>query len=182
MATQALLTIEQFLELDIPERRHAELDEGRLVDVTFPDFQHNRVCGRVFRLLYDYAQKRALGEAFTSDAPFRLGPDTLRGPDAAFLSNESLRRLTARAKYFEGGPDLVVEVVSPSDTARDMQRKVKQYLQAGAKLVWVIYPDLVEVQLFDADGSVRLLKDGDILEAPGILPGFRVTVNSLLAE
>ena len=182
MATAALLTIEQFLALDIPERRHAELDEGRVVDVTFPDFRHNRVCKRTFLALNRFVEAHGLGEAFISDAGFRLGPDTLRGPDAAFLSKESLKRLPAGAKYFEGGPDLVVEVISPSDTARDMQRKVKQYLQAGAKMVWVMYPDLVEVQVFEADGSVRLLKDGDVLEAPGILPGFAVAVSDLLAD
>jgi len=85
-------------------------------------------------------------------------------------------------RNIEGGPDLAVEVVSESDTAKDLQKKIRQYLAAGTQAIWVVYPETREVQVFEADGTVRRLTPAHSLEAPNLLPGFSHPIASLFDE
>jgi Uma2 family endonuclease len=102
----------------------------------------------------------------------------LRAPDVAFLRAD---RCTQEGPddYLKGAPDLAVEVVSPSDTARYITRKVAQYLRHGGHTVWVVYPEAEEVHVFEASGSHRVLRAGQLLEAPELLPGFSVPLERL---
>lgn len=76
--------------------------------------------------------------------------------------------------YPEMAPDLAVEVVSPSDTAEDLQQKVGEYLVSGTRLVWVIYPDTKSVTVFTPGGQARVLGVQDTLNGEDVLPGFIV--------
>jgi Uma2 family endonuclease len=90
------------------------------------------------------------------------------------------RLATVHRKGFgKGAPDLAVEIFSPSDSVRQLMRKVKQYFAAGCHTVWIVYPERREIQVLEAAGTDRLLGPGDGLEAPELLPGFSASVQSI---
>ncbi len=78
-------------------------------------------------------------------------------------------------------PDLAVEVVSPGDRAEEVYGKVREYLDAGARLVWVVWPRHRAVTVYTLDGQVRERREGDALDGDDVLPGFRVRVAELFA-
>ncbi len=180
-STKALVSAEQFLQMPPQEGKRFELNEGALVEMTFPSFKHNKVAGRLYVQLELFLREHPLGEAFPSDSGYQLGPATVRGPDISFLRTERMRSLNWDSNDFDGAPDLAVEVVSRSDSARDLQQKVGQYLEAGAHTVWVIYPDTREIHIFAHDGSVRRIGADGVLEVPELLPGFSVSAHELFA-
>ena len=145
-----------------------------------PKLRHGRVAGRIYTLLTQFASSRGLGET-VFETGFLLTPDpaTVRAPDVAFFRAERARE-SSPDDYVQGGPDLAVEVVSPSDSAHDLNRKVRQYLSSGAQAVWVVYPEEEEVHVFES-GSVRIVRGNDVLAASAVLPGFQVTVQELFA-
>ena len=83
------------------------------------------------------------------------------------------------ADYIQGAPDIAVEVISPSDSASHLQKKVGEYLDAGSHAVWVVYPDTREVHVFGPTGAVRVLKGADTLEIPDLLPGLSIPLAAI---
>jgi Uma2 family endonuclease len=81
---------------------------------------------------------------------------------------------------FEGGPDLAVEIISPSESAADVDRKVDQYLEAGA-IVWLLYPGSRKVVVWDSSKQARSFSGDDTLELPELLPGFSVRASEFFA-
>jgi len=148
--------------------------------MTFPNPRHNLVTINVQSILRDFVRARSLGKVFPSDTGYLLArdPDVLRGPDASYVRADRLKDIDLD-QHIPGAPDLAVEVVSPSDSAQDLNKKVKQYLNAGCQVVWVVYPLTREVEVFEAGGSMRRLTEEDSLEAPDLLPGFRHPVRGL---
>jgi Uma2 family endonuclease len=112
-----------------------------------------------------------------SDTGFVLSrnPDIVRSPDVAFLRNERLKSIPEEG-FFEGAPDLAVEIVSPSESATTLARKIRQYLQAGTHTVWVVYRKTREVHVYEAAGKTSFLTEADTLESPELLPSFCVKV------
>jgi Uma2 family endonuclease len=185
MATKTLITLEEFDALPDDGLRH-ELNRGELVTVTFPIFGHNRVIRQIYDILRDFLRTNPLGELFLPDAGFLLSnpgePPTLRGPDLAYVTRERSAQIANSTKRAQGAPELVIEVVSPSDRPSELLEKVAQYLAAGGKLVWVFYPEEREVRVFAASGAMRILKGGDVIDAPELLPGFSAQVSAFFAQ
>jgi Uma2 family endonuclease len=101
-------------------------------------------------------------------------PDTLVPPDLYFLTAAKARK--AEWGWMEGAPDIAIEIISPSERFGDIRRKVDLYLRAGAQQVWLVYPEAYEAQVYLPDGSAKILSAKDALEAPALLPGFRLTL------
>jgi Uma2 family endonuclease len=178
MAVQSVFTLEQLARMPEDELRH-EIDEGELIEMTRPKRRHGRLQARIARLLGAHVENRQLGEVLTeSGFVLQRNPDTLRGPDVAFVRAERLAGL-AEDEWIEGAPDLVVEIVSPSDTARQMGRKVQQYLAAGTRAVWIVYPDIQSVWVFESSGQGRLVEGDTVLSSPNAPPGFEIPVREI---
>lgn len=103
-------------------------------------------------------------------------PDTVRILDASFVRVDRLPPPEQRRRFIELAPDLDVEVVSPSDSANDVQAKVREYLDAGVQLIWVVHPVHRTVTVYSADRTAHVLYDDDSLTGGDVLPGFRVRV------
>jgi Uma2 family endonuclease len=177
MATQTLLTLERFDQLPVVEGVLNELDEGEVVTMTAPMPRHNLVRDRIGRFLGNFAEEHNLGTAFL-ETEYQLTPETVRIPDVSFVRADRMREVDLDRRI-QGGPALAVEVVSPTDLAQDLARKVDQYLDAGAQVVWVVYPNVREVHVFREGGAASVLGPEEILEAPALLPGFAVSVATL---
>src|SRR5438045_2039030 len=122
------------------ERR--ELVKGELRTMAPSGFEHGTVVMKLARLLANYIEEHKLGLVLGAETGFRLSrnPDTVRGADVSFVAVSRIPASGPPVGFFEGAPDLAVEVVSPTDTAEEVEEKIDQYLAAGSRLVWVIYP------------------------------------------
>jgi Uma2 family endonuclease len=177
MGTQTLLTLEQFDQLPIVEGVRYELDEGELATMTEPMPRHNLTRDRISRILGNFVEQNKLGTVF-AETGYQLSPETVRIPDASFVPAERMRTVDLERRI-AGAPAIAVEVVSPTDLAQELARKVDQYLDAGVRVVWVVYPYTREVHVFREGGAASVLGPDDILEAPELLPGFAVPVAQL---
>ena len=133
------------------------MNAGELITMAPPKFIHNRVVRRVNKAIESFLDKSNIGEAY-AEAGYVLSRDplTIREPDVSFLSYERINK-TDPDDYVERAPELAIEVVSPSDSAEDLETKVEQYFRAGAQQVWVLYPKTKRVHVFcDADQAVVL--------------------------
>ena len=176
MATKTILTLEQFERLPDDDKRH-ELDEGELLSMSPAKLRHGELQAGICGLLLEFVRRHSLGKIVT-EVGFVLSkePATVRAPDVALIR---AGRTTAPTGFVQGPPDLAVEIVSPSDTASELARKVKQYIRAGTHTVWVVYPEEKQVHVFDPSGAARILEADQTLSAPDLLPGFSVPVNTL---
>jgi Uma2 family endonuclease len=177
MATETLLTIQQFDELPIKEGVLYEMNKGELVTMTEPMPRHNRVRDRIARRLGNFVEERKLGEVFL-ETGYQLTPETVRIPDVSFVSADRVREIDPDRRI-QGAPALAIEVVSPTDLAEDLTQKVKQHLAAGAKDVWVFYPKPREVQVFRASGEIFVRRECDTLEEAEVLPGFALDLKAV---
>jgi len=141
------------------------------------------VAGRVCTQLSIFVEARQLGWVSPEGTSFRCFPDDesrVRRADTAF---HRLDRLTSKQAMTEGHcpivPDLVVEVISPNDLSYDVDEKRNEWLDAGAKLVWVIHPVRQSVHAYGEHGSIRLFRRNEELTAEPVLPDFRVPVADL---
>ncbi len=183
---ERFITAERFLELvDLPEYvdSNLELVEGRLVEMPKPKRRHGVIATRLILRIANHVETHELGEVTSGDAGFVLerdsyGRDTVRGLDIAFLS-KAHQLGPLEDSWYETTPDLAVEIISPSNKASDILRKVSQLLNAGARHVWVVYPDSRSVMQYSADGDVAILKENDILDSGDVLPGFELRVGEI---
>ena len=180
MSVQTLLTLVDYAALPDDGRLH-ELVEGELGELSFPRLKHTRLQQRISFELSKYLEANPVGEVGQAGG-FVLSrdPDTLRGPDVYFLSADRSRQADPDL-WVEGAPELAVEIVSPSNTASELRRKIRHYFGAGCWLLWVVYPDEREVHVFEGGETVRILGPADRLEAPALLPGFSLELGDFFA-
>ncbi len=101
-------------------------------------------------------------------------PKRVRAPDVAFVSSSRLPEGRLPQGLLSGAPGLAVEVLSPTDNPLEVQQKVRDYLDAGSRLVWVVAPQAKTVTVYRGDGSARLLREREHLEGEDVLPGLMV--------
>ncbi len=178
----APLTAEAFWKL-CGDGRSRELVAGEVVELAPGSIEHGKVTLSAAFPLQSFLREHPLGELWGNDTGFLLSrnPDTVRGPDLAFVRRERLANLP-REGFFSGAPDLAIEVVSPNDLAQDVERKVQEYLAAGAGMVWVIYPDTRHVMVYRPGGQARVLNEHDQLDGADVLPRFSCTVAELFGK
>lgn len=135
---------------------------------------HGTICVRLAVLLGNFVQRHRLGEMFDSSTGFRLSEKLVLSPDIAFANRATLKRiLVAPDKFLYGAPDLVVEVLSPSDRMTQINRKLDHYFEHGAKLAWLINWRKEQVHIYTPDSIEALTSPNDILTGGTVLPGFK---------
>jgi Uma2 family endonuclease len=182
MATKTFLSVEDYLKLEEPSCTRYELSEGELIVTPSPNYSHNRIRDHINGTLRDFAESRKLGEV-VSEMDFRLGGETVRRPDIAFICAERLPGADLERVPFPVVPDLVVEIVSKTDRADDLLLKVTQYLAAGVKAVWLFYPNTRLAYRYLAgklEPEVRSAKAGHAFDEPSVLPGFSIPLSEIL--
>jgi Uma2 family endonuclease len=181
MATRARTTAK-----DLWERRgdvRSELVNGQVVEMPLPGGLHGRVMVRIASRLDGHVRQHGGGEVVGGDVGFVLhlpnDPERVRGPDVAFVATERLPEGRLPEGFLDGAPDLAVEVLSPSDNPVDVQQKVRDWLEGGARLVWVVTPQARAVTVYHPDGSARLLRDQEVLEGEQVLPGLAIPLDEI---
>jgi Uma2 family endonuclease len=178
--TTNLLSWEAFEQLP-EDGMHYEILAGELITLPPPKSRHSVIASNGFKALLPLEERR-LGRVML-EAGYKLAEDpaTWIQPDVSFIAAEHLRA-TAPDGYFLGAPELAVEVVSPSESARTLNRKVKALLAAGGHAVWVLYPDDVQVRVYLADGTSYSRSAGETLSVPDLLPGWELPVAILFED
>lgn len=169
------VTAEQLYERPDDGLRH-ELLRGTVVSEPLPGGLHGRIVARLTVLLGNFVRAQGCGVVYTGDTGFVLArsPDTVRGPDIAFLSTERHRAIQDERRFIPGAPDLAIEVVSPHDRPGETLGKVADYLASGSRLVWVVNPAREEVSVFRTPFAPRILSGDEVLEGEDVLPGLSI--------
>jgi Uma2 family endonuclease len=179
-ATKTLLTAEEFDNYPFEEDKRYELDEGELIEMTRPAYDHNHILSNLQFALETFLRKTRLGELLISENLFALAPSTRRAPDAAVLLGDRRQELRG-AKVIPIIPEIVAEVLSPSETPRTIHRKLKQYFEAGVKEVWLIDPEVREIEVWTGTTLPTHALTGDAVLESKLLPGFALRLEDLFA-
>lgn len=181
MSSKTLVTAAELERMPDDDSVRIELDEGEIISMPPAGMEHGDIGTELTLLLGAYVKKHGLGKVYSADTGFKLSDDTVRAPDISFVRKARVADVH-RAGFGKGAPDLAVEIFSPSDSVRQLMRKVKQYFGAGCHTVWIVYPERREVHVLEAAGADRLLRPGDVLEAPELLPGFSAPVEEIFGK
>jgi len=158
-----------------------ELVRGELRTTTPPGHEHAWLASRIDRRLGTHVDERGLGDV-TIELGCRLptAPETVRAPDVAFIARERVEAAGRSRQFFEGAPDLAVEIVSPGDTSTEVHEKALDWLAAGTRLVLVVHPRPRTVTAYRSATDIAILGDGDTLDAGDVVDGWVVRVGELL--
>ncbi len=170
-----LMTAEELLQMPDDDMQR-ELIRGVLTEDMPPGYEHGVVEAQIGRLLGNFAADNDFGEVLTGDSGFVLerGPDTVRGPDVAWVAPD---RLEGRVVGFaELAPDLVVEVRSPNDSQRHMAERAMMWLSHGVRMALVADPGPVTLTVYRAGQPPLLLGEFDTFDGGDVLPGFTAPV------
>ena len=137
---------------------------------------------RLGHFLIEFVEQRRLGIVAGEAGMMRLSAGLVRIPDVSFVSwNRLPGRRVPRVPIADLAPDLAVEVISPSNTAREMERKLQDFLAAGVRLVWYVLPETQEVHVHAAERHDVLTIDQE-LSGSDVLPGFALPLRQLFQE
>ena len=171
-----LMTVEEFMNLDDDYHRH-ELIKGELLTMTPPKPLHGRIVANLTFLLLQHARRNRLGDVLAeSGYHLERDPDTVLGPDVSFVSVERVNRTDEH--YYDGPPDLAVEVLSPGDRRGYVERKLALYLETGTRSVWLVNPRRRTVEVISSLNDRRTFHDTDEL-VDDTVAGFRVKVSEI---
>lgn len=169
-----LLTI----EAEHPDKLF-ELIEGELREYPMPGLEHSDVENLFAFFLTLYNREKKIGTVFTGAAGFYTRGDntTVRMADIAFISYERLPAGKIPSGYGTIAPELVVEIISPGNSADEMEEKIQEWLKFGVSLVWVVYPKTQRVHVYDNQRQVTILSAEDTITGGNVLPEFSVKVS-----
>jgi Uma2 family endonuclease len=176
MATIQQITPAQQL-LETPDLGRCELVRGELIRMSPAGFEHGRIVADISAPLAQFVEQRGLGVVTASGTGFQISqdPDTVRAPDVGFVRAERVPAAPAKG-FFQGPPDLAVEVLSPDDRASQLLAKVHDWLAAGCRAVWVVDPEARTVCVYRNREESIVWHVSDELTGDDIVPGFRLPV------
>lgn len=164
---------------------HYELVEGELQMMRPASPTQGHYAALITAALVDFVVDANIGEVYVAEPGFALQPDpkgTVRAPDVAFVSKQRIPPAEEARGFWALAPDLAVEIVSPSETAYSVEAKVDEYLRAGVRLVWLVYPETQVVIEYAAGWQMRRLAVGDSLDGGDVVPGFSMPLTRLFRD
>ena len=184
MSTQkTLLTADEFYDFCCQNDGRFELVKGEVVELSPVNDEHSGIASNINFSFGLYSRRHGFGQAGVEAGYIVLsGPDTVSGPDVSFRLVPRNRRRQS-AGFLSGAPDIAVEVASPSNTAADVARKVREYLAAGSQRVWTVYPPTRpnprRVVVHRDDGATVTYTGDDVITDEELLPGFSLPLSDI---
>ncbi|MDZ7959011.1 MAG: Uma2 family endonuclease [Aulosira sp. DedQUE10] len=160
------------MQADYPNYR-MELVDGNIVIMSPSGYESEEVGTEFAALLRNWVRPRKLGRVAGSSAGFKLPNTDLRAPDVSFVLAERLKRSTE--DYAELVSDLVVEVKSKTDSLDKLRQKIQEFISLGSQIGILIDPKTRTLEVYRSDEKI-ILRDGDVLTLPDLLPGWEVVV------
>ncbi len=174
------VTAEELLKMPKDGFRY-ELVKGELKKMSPAGFEHGAVAVNITIMLGQHVKAHRLGIVCAAETGFEIAtaPDTVLAPDVSFVRQERIPPTGLPKAYWPGAPDLAVEVVSPGDTAKEVARKVEDWLAAGARAVWVVNPKRLTVMIHRPQIEAVTLGLDDDLDGQDVVHGFRCRVSEI---
>jgi len=175
------MTADQLLAT--PGLGRCELVRGELILMTPAGFEHGCIAADLCARLAGFVRQERLGHVTGAKTGFQIArdPDTVRAPDVGFVRAERVPS-PPPGGFFQGPPDLAVEVLSPDDRASEVLAKVNDWLTAGCLAVWVVDPAKRTVSVYGQQGQVATLSGHDELSGGDVLPGFRLSIAEIFTD
>lgn len=175
-------TAEELLRLPDDGKRH-ELVEGEIKTMTPAGNEHGFLALRIASRLEQHVDANNLGRTYAAETGFKIAsaPDTVRAPDAAFVSRERVEKVGGVSGFWPGAPDLAVEVVSPGDTHAEVVEKSLAWLDAGCRMVLVAEPERKLVTVYRSREDIRILAGDEIVDGADVVPGWQLPVAEIFA-
>lgn len=175
-------TVQDLIDLHDRQKRICELVDGTLVEKAV-GLRESMLAGALLAILRAFVIPRNLGIVTGEAGMMRLMAGLVRSPDVAFVSwNRIPGRCIPTQSVPHLAPDLAVEVLSKSNTVKEMERKRGEYFQAGVTLVWIVDPDTRTVAVYTSPDIFTTLHELDTLDGGLVLPGFSLPLAELFAE
>lgn len=175
-----LMTAEDLWQMPDDGLKH-ELVRGELRTTEPGGYEHGWLGSRILLRLGAHVEAHDLGDTTTEIGCKLPGyPETVRAPDVAFVSRERIEASGRSRKFFDGAPDLVVEIVSPGDSATEVHEKALDWLAAGVRLVLLVHPRPRTISAYRSASDIRILGDDETLDASDVVDGWLVRVGDLL--
>ncbi len=174
-----------YTSADLPQLpdngKHYELLRGELIEMSPTSAVHGVIAARLLFLISAHIYATRAGQVFAAETGFKLStnPDTVLAPDIAYVSAERAKPLTD--KFASIAPDLAVEVVSPGNSASELNQKIALYFQAGTQQVWIVYPKTRTIHIYSAPNQIVVLSREDELDGGNVLPGFKLPLETLFS-
>ncbi len=159
-----------------------ELIDGELVVSPKNNFEHENICAGLLSAMRVFAKPGGLGAVVGSNLGCWMSNHNCRAPDIAFISKRRLASLgitPSTRKFLPGAPELVVEVVSDSNTRADIDARLKDFFASGARLAWIIHPKQQLVEVCHSPTGREMIHSGGFLDGEDLLPGFCYPVADL---
>ena len=184
MVATRLMTAEDLEAMGPKAEKRFELIDGVLVEADGVGGRHGGVNTDIVFALTGYTRPRKLGRVFSADTRFILhrDPDLVQMPDVSFIRAERIPPGGLWESSIPIPPDLATEIASPNDTAAEVRRKAHRYLDAGVRLVWIVWPERRAVSVFRAGEAELWLTENDELDGGDVIPGFRLPIASIFAD
>lgn len=181
LAENEIWTEERLLSLPNDGNKY-ELVGGELV-MTPAGIEHEKIGISLASALERVVREKKLGIVCGSSAGYWMKGGNLRSPDISFISKERLQGFKRAPKgFFNGAPDLAVEILSPNDTVENTHEKIVEYFENGVKLAWVVNSEEQIILVYHSPQPDSLLRAGDNLDGESLIPGFSFPVSELFAE
>lgn len=175
-----IVTADELLRLSSDGDRY-ELVRGELQMMSPTGNEHGVVTAALTIRLGAFVMEHALGTIIAAESGFHLehDPDTVLAPDIAFVERQRFAAAGVSPKFWQGAPDLAVEVKSPGDRAGKLAAKAQSWLAYGVRQVWLVDPQNRTVTVYHQDGRVVALSEADVLEGGDVVPGFACPVRKI---
>lgn len=162
-----------------------EVVDGELVMSPKNNWFHGRICTRLIFAIEAFNRLHRLGAVLDSSTGFWMFNRNCRAPDISFVPKSRLATLGFKPnerRFFPGAPDLAVEILSPNNTRREMDARLKDFFGSGTQIAWVIDPEEECVEVCHAPTSRKLIGSGGVLDGEHLLPGFTYPIADLFKE
>jgi len=156
-----------------------EIVRGELL-MSPASFDHGNIISRLMTAMGRVVFEKQLGELADGQTGFRLKSEDVFSPDISFVVTARVAEHRRRGStFFEGSPDLMVEVLSPSDTIDVMEEKLAQLFSEGMRLAWVVHPRRRSVHVYHSLTESRVLTGEDVLDGENVIPGFKMELSRI---
>lgn len=180
MTTQTeLTTAEELFNMPDDGYHRYELVRGELRTMAPPGQYHGEFVINTTIPLGVYVKANNLGKVYAAETGYRLAPDHVRAPDVSFISHERLETVGEGPGYFPAAPDLAIEVISPNDRLTRVNEKIRDWLDAGTRIVIVVNPRRRDATVHRPNQEPITLNEEDTLDGGDVVPGWTMPVREI---